>query len=168
MLARATIAPLPKPIADYLAGFDLMAIAVSRDGRIVSTRAPRGCTAAWWVEAANAGKIKRWLIANGSRDAVFAGRSLGIALTDHETVVRRAATALGQIRNGVGKAEERGQLKEFNQAYRAHRIAAQAAGRRFMDYRDAKRRLEAAVASAAGKGEAFQPAKLFELYSGRS
>lgn len=162
MLARTTIAPLPKPVADYLNGFDLACVALSRDGRVVVTRDPSGCTAAWWLAGPDAGKIKRWLSANGSHDVVFAARKLNIAVTEHDTVVRRAASALGHIRSGVGKAEERGLLREFNQEFRARRLAAQATGRRFEDYRVARRRLENALALAVAKGEAFQPSALFE------
>jgi hypothetical protein len=161
---RSTIPPLPPAIAEYVGRFDLAAIAATRDGRVVVTRDPAGAKAAWWCKAEDAGPILRWLLEHRSHDAPYAARTLGLTVTEHATVVQRAAVAVARIEVGLGKAQEYGLLKQFNAAYRAHRLAAKANGRRFMSYQQAQARLKAALASAAAKGGEVEPAA--ELLAG--
>jgi hypothetical protein len=163
MASNAAIAPLPPAIAEYVARFDLTAVAVTRDGRVIVTRDPSGARAkaAWWCVASDAGPLLRWLLERGSHDVPFAARTLGSTVTEHATVVQRAATALGRIDAGLDKAQEDGLLRSFNAAYRAYRLAAKAEGRRFMGYAKARARLRAALASAAANGGKTEPAELF-------
>jgi hypothetical protein len=158
---RSTIPPLPPAIGEYVRRFDLAAIAATRDGRVVVTRDPAGACAAWWCKAEDAGPILRWLVSHLSHDAPFAARTLGLAVTEHATMVQRAAVAVARIETGLDAAQKSGPLKSFNAAYKAHRIAAQAQGQRFMSYAQAQARLRSALASAAAKGGKVESAELF-------
>jgi hypothetical protein len=159
-MTRDSIPPLPPPIADYVARFDLTALAVTRDGRVIVTRDPAGARAAWWCRAEDAGPILRWLVSHLSHDAPYAARTLGLVVTEHETVVQRAAAAVARIELGLDKAQKEGLLTQFNRAYKAHRLAAKAEGRRFMGYAAAQARLRSALASAAANGGKVEPAEL--------
>ena len=48
---------LPQNMCEYITRFDLTAIALTRDGRLISTRDPVGAEAAWWAEAGKAGAV---------------------------------------------------------------------------------------------------------------
>jgi hypothetical protein len=71
-MCNPPIAPLPPAIADYLARFDLMALALTRDNRVIATRNQAGAAAAWWCQAKDAGRSLRWVQQHGSRDVVYA------------------------------------------------------------------------------------------------
>jgi hypothetical protein len=160
-MERSTIAPLPPAITDYISRFDLTALAVTRDNRVVVTRNPAGAKAAWWCKAEDAGPLLRWLISRLSHDAPYAARTLGLTVTEHEVVVQRAAAAVARLETGLDAAQKKGLLKSFNAAYREHRLAAKAQGKRFMGYQRAQARLRSALATAAAKGGDMSPAELF-------
>ena len=80
--------------------------------------------------------------------AAAAGR-LKFRLTDHATVMSRAEAAGASIEERLAEAQSGGELKAFNAAYARHRKAAQAAGRKFMTYNEARARLRAVLAAAA-------------------
>jgi hypothetical protein len=164
---KATIAPLPRAIAEYVGGFDLTALALTRDNRIITTCNPKGCAGAWWCKADDAGKLMRWLQQHESRDVLFAARALGVTVSEHDMVIRRAAAALARIEVGLDRAQKEGLLVQFNRAYKAHRLAAKAEGRRFMGYATAQARLRSALASAAN-GDKVEPAELFADVFGRT
>ena len=56
---NATIAPLPGPVMDYIAAFDLAAVCQYRDGRLGVILNPAGAVAAWWCEAVKARPLIR-------------------------------------------------------------------------------------------------------------
>jgi hypothetical protein len=102
---------LPPPIAEYVARFDLTAIAVTRDGgRVIVTRDPAGARAAWWCKSEDAGSILRWLVSHLSQDVPYAARTLERTVTEHATVVQRAAAALSRIELGLDQAQKQGLL----------------------------------------------------------
>jgi hypothetical protein len=156
-----TIAPLPPAIASYVGRFELTALAVTRDNRIIVTRDPAGAKAAWWCKAEDAGPLLRWLVSHLSHDAPYAARTLRLVVTEHATVVQRAAAAVARIEVGLDRAQKEGLLAQFNRAYKAHRLAAKANGKHFIGYQQAQARLKAALASAAAKGGEVEPAELF-------
>jgi hypothetical protein len=65
---------------------------------------------------------------------------MGIALTEHDTVLLRARTAVAYIEQQIEQAQAAGQLSWFNQAYRAWRLEAKQYGRS-MSYAEARARL---------------------------
>jgi hypothetical protein len=144
-----TIAPVPRAVAQYIAGFDLRAICRYRDGRLGVTRDPGGCAAAWWCEARHAGKLLR---AAHDGDVAKAAAALGIEVTPHDEVLERAQAAVSRIEHGISKAQAEGLLREFNQIYRAKRLLALERGRRFMSYQQARARLRNALAKVPAKG----------------
>jgi hypothetical protein len=129
----AIIAPLPRAVADYIAAFDLAAACRYRDGRLGVTRNPKGAEAAWWCEAGKAGPVIR-AARRHSGDITAAARALGVALTEHATVLARAKHAVAKIEAGMAWAQRSGVLHEFNQEYRRRRLEAQRRGERFMGY----------------------------------
>lgn len=65
---------------------------------------------------------------------------MGIALTDHETVLARARSAVDYIEQQIEQAQAAGQLTWFNKAYRSWRLEAKQYGRS-MSYSEARARL---------------------------
>jgi hypothetical protein len=80
--------------------------------------------------------------------------ALGIALTDHDTVLARARHAVAKIEARIAWAQRSGVLHEFNQEYRRRRLKRQARGERFMGYAQAPARLRRAIAKVATSGTA--------------
>jgi hypothetical protein len=110
-----SIEPLSPAVRDYLRTFDLTAIA----------------SAAWWCETVKAGPVIR-AARRHSGDIPAAARALGVAFTDHATVLARARHAVARIEAGMAWAQRTGVLHEFNQEYRRRRLEAQRRGERFM------------------------------------
>jgi hypothetical protein len=137
----------------YIGAFDLAAVCRYRDGRIGVKRDPAGAQAAWWCEAVKAGPVIR-AARRHSGDIPAAARALGIALTDHATVLARATAAVARIEAGMAWAQRNGVLSEFNREYRRRRLAAAARGERFMGYAQAKARLRRAITNVAATGNA--------------
>jgi hypothetical protein len=127
----ATKAPLPRAVMDYIAAFDLAAVCQYRDGRLGVILNPAGAVAAWWCEAVKARPVIREA-GRHSGDIPAAARALGVALTDHATVLARAKHAVAKIEAGMAWAQRTGVLHEFNQEYRRRRLEAQRRGERFM------------------------------------
>jgi hypothetical protein len=81
--------PLPHATRDYIAAFDLSAVAGYRDGRIGVTRDPAGAELAWWCESVLTGKLIRQVQRDGGDISVIA-RTLAIPISAHATVLARA------------------------------------------------------------------------------
>jgi hypothetical protein len=146
----------------YLTAFPrIAAIALTRDGRLVISRNPAGAERAWWLHEERAGELLRLAGANG-RDVPAAAAQLGIQLTDHATVVQRATASVARLSAQTDRAQLRGDLTAFNREYRRRRLAAAAAGRKFIAYRTARARLEAAALAAATSGEPMSWERIFE------
>jgi hypothetical protein len=82
------IAPLPRAVRDYIAAFDLAAVARHRDGRLEVTRDPARARADWWCEAARAGQLLK--AAQAGKDISTVARQLDVTVTEHSVVVARA------------------------------------------------------------------------------
>jgi hypothetical protein len=145
---QQTIPSLPRAVADYVRAFDLAAICAYCDGRIGVSRNPAGAAAAWWVEAEEVGAVIRQARKDGS-DIQAVARRLGVALTEHAIVLTRASAAIERIEAALREAQRRGDLKFFNAEYKRRRTEAQAAGKGFMSYGQARARLGKAIAGAA-------------------
>jgi hypothetical protein len=65
---------------------------------------------------------------------------MGIALTEHDTVLLRARSAVAFIEQRIEQAQAAGELRWFNSAYRAWRLEAKQVGRG-MSYAEARARL---------------------------
>ena len=65
---------------------------------------------------------------------------MGIALTDHDTVLMRARSAVAYIERQIAQAQATGELQWFNRAYRSWRLQAKQYGRT-MSYAEARARL---------------------------
>jgi hypothetical protein len=150
---------LPAAVRNYIAGFDLAALAITEKG-VKVTRDPTGAKSAWWCRAADAEPLREWLVEHQSCDVLYAARQIQVSVTAHAIVVQRASAAVARIDQGIDAAQERGLLKLFNDEYRRRRVLAKARGEGFMVYRHARARLRKALATAAAKGES--PEKLFE------
>jgi hypothetical protein len=147
------IEPLPRVLRDYIAAFDLAAVCRYPDGRIAVARNPAGAAAAWWCVAHDAGRVIRLARKHGC-DIPAAACTLGIALTDHATVLARAKAALARIEAGMAWAQRSGALSEFNREYRRRRLEAQGRGARFMGYAQATARLRRAMTKVTATGTA--------------
>jgi hypothetical protein len=65
---------------------------------------------------------------------------MGIALTEHDTVLMRARNAVAFIEERIAQAQAAGELQWFNSAYREWRLEAKQCGRG-MSYAEARARL---------------------------
>jgi hypothetical protein len=150
------ISALPREARDYLGVFGIAAVVIYRDGRIGVSRNPAGAVAAWWVEDDQARGVVKQARKNGG-DVPGAARRLGVALTEHAIVLARAAAASKRIRQTLSEAQGRGDLKFFNAEYKRRRIEAEAVGKCFMSYSQAKAKLHKAIAAVAAQGGAAMP-----------
>ena len=87
-----SIEQLLPAVRDYLCAFDLMSIVVTADRRINGTRDVAGATGAWWCEAREVRRII-WLARKDGGDVPSAAQALGIAITEHATVLARTEAA---------------------------------------------------------------------------
>jgi hypothetical protein len=78
-----------------------------------------------------------------SGDIPAAAGALGVALTEHATVLARAKAALAKIEAGMAWAQRSGVMHECNQEYRGRRLEAQARGESGMGYAQATARCSA-------------------------
>jgi hypothetical protein len=88
-------------------------------------------------------------IAEASTAIIAAAGRLHFRLTYHAVVLARAKAAGVELESKLTAAQDEGQLKEFNQEYQRHRLAAKMVGRRFISYQEARARLRALLAAAA-------------------
>jgi hypothetical protein len=143
-------------------GFDLGCVALTRDGRLFSTRDPSGAEAAWWLQACDVGAVLAKAKAD-SGDVVKAAALLGVRLMEHSAALQRTETLIDKLDARVRTVQEAGDLAIFNREYRRRRLQAQAAGEPFLPYRAAVRRLRKALAEvAAGKASPGFIARVFD------
>jgi hypothetical protein len=142
--------------------FDLGCVALTRDGRLFSTRNPSGAEAAWWLRATDVGAVLAKAKAN-SGDVPTAAAKLGVRLMEHCAALQRTETLIDKLDARVRTAQAGGDLQAFNRAYRQYRLDLTAAGRTPMTYTVARSRLRLALAEvAAGKAAPGIIARVFE------
>jgi hypothetical protein len=78
-----------------------------------------------------------------------------IALTEHDTAMRRAALAVNEHEATFGAMRKEGRLKSFNAAYAQYRQAAADRGEGFVSYGIALQRLKLALAPQLAEGKTF-------------
>jgi hypothetical protein len=78
-----------------------------------------------------------------------------IALTEHETAVRRAALAVNELEATFEAMRKEGRLRAFNVAYAAYRAAAADRGEGFLSYGIALQRLKLVLAPQLAAGKTF-------------
>ncbi len=135
---------------DYLAAFDLAAVAISPTGRVYASRNPAGASLAWWCRAADANRVAEAADATGDVETTAA--RCGVQLTPHAIVVERVAQRTGKIEAAIERAIDEGVLKQFNAEYRKRRLAAKRIGKAFMTYGAAQARLRKAVTAMIARG----------------
>jgi hypothetical protein len=144
------IRPLSATARNYLAAFDLRAIAISPTGRVYVTRSPTGASLCWWCKAGDAERIAEDAQATGN--VVDVAAKYGIALTPHARVLERVQQRTAKIDAAIEQAIDAGVLQQFNSQYRRHRLAAKRAGRGFMTYSAAQARLRKVVTAMVARG----------------
>ncbi len=154
------IAPLPKPVRDYLHEFGLACVYVTPAGRIGVTRdlADVGAiAAAWWAkDAAAAHAVVRAIgeqapasVEAATAEILAAAKRLDAVLSTHDVVVTRAQAAIDRLGTRLSTANANGDLKWFNRAYRQYRLGCLQRGERAMDYGAARDKLRELLAGAA-------------------
>jgi hypothetical protein len=73
-----------------------------------------------------------------------AAARMNLALTDHETIMERVRMAVEYVDGKIAEAQASGELRWFNRAFRAWRLAAKQHGRT-MSYAEARARLRRAI-----------------------
>jgi hypothetical protein len=147
------IAPLTKPVANYIKEFGLTSLCRYRDGRVGVSRDPSGAEHAFWLNADLAGMVLQIAKGNGG-DIEAAARKAKVEIADHATVLARAEVAVAKISNKLDQAQRTGVLHAFNEEYRRRRLQAFASGKNFMSYQQARARLQRVLTGVAATGNA--------------
>jgi hypothetical protein len=135
---------------DYLAAFDLAAVAISPTGRVFISKNPTGASAAFWCRAGEADKVANAAWHKG--DIAEAARRLHIAVTPHPILVARIATRTKRIDEALARAKADGLMQQFHRAYKERRLKAKAHGAPFMSFGEAERRLRKLIADSIAAG----------------
>jgi hypothetical protein len=158
-----------------LRSFDLAVVFITPAGRIGTARglSPASrISAAWWTQGRAAAESV--LVAIGehhpgtlecaTRAVLQAAARLGVVLGEHETVVARARAAIGKLDGKLAAAQQLGDLRFFNRAYKRYRLDCLRRGGRPMPYGTAVAKLRKALAGAAAGapitsllGQVFEP-----------
>jgi hypothetical protein len=150
-------------VLSYFASFDLAAVAVTRDGRLLVTRNPAGHEAAWWGRASDLGRVLK-RAARDSGDVMAAAVALDVRLVEHSAALQRTEQLVSKLNARMHVAQAGGELQIFNQSYRRCRLARTAAGQPTMSFTVARSRLRQALAdTAAGKAPGGIVARVFEI-----
>ena len=144
--------PPDKAIHDYMRGFDLRVTFPASGGDVLVGLDPGAVDRDWWATRRHAYKVARRVEHMRSPSIVAAAADLGGALTEHHVAIARAQAAVERIDTVLAAAQAAGDLKFFNSQFRRRRVAAKAAGRRFMTYGAAVRGLRRVLAGAAADG----------------
>ena len=112
------IEPLPKPVRDYLAGFDLGAIAVSSTGEIQVLPGKdlvrvSSVAALWWTQNLRSahqvvraiGEQRPGSVEQASAEIKAAAMRVDAVLSEHSVVVARAQAALDQLSAKLSTAQ---------------------------------------------------------------
>jgi hypothetical protein len=156
------IAPLSYASLDYLKSFNLVAVAVSKSGRVFVSRNPQGAVAAWWAKSEHADVIANAAWANA--DVSGAASRLGLTVTAHDVVVKRVTQRTAKIDEAIAAAIDAGMLKQFNREFRKRRLAAQANGKPFMSYKIAHAKLRSVIADAVARGGVIPPSFIASVF----
>jgi hypothetical protein len=134
------IEKIPGDVRFHLHAFDTIAIAITNRGRFVLTTDPAGHRQAWWLRRRDGNRLLEE--ARHCRDVEAAAKKLGIRVTVHDRCMARTNEGLGRLDTILDQAKANGTLARFHDEYRQRRMAAAKAGRKFMPYSAARRRLE--------------------------
>jgi hypothetical protein len=146
-----SIPPIARPVLDYFSRFDLSAVGLTRDNRLVSTRNPAGLQCAWWGRAVDVGMVLERAKAD-SLDVVKAARQLKVRVVEHPAAMQRVEELVKRLDARMSSARQEGELALFNKSYKEYRQRRFVAGKPSMTYAQARSRLRAALAEvAAGK-----------------
>jgi hypothetical protein len=149
-------------------GFDLVSELAAARKSWPKELDPPVLAAVWWVfDKRTAQQIANLAVASDLRQArkdgsrlsvrlseasaaiVAAAGRLHFRLTDHAVVMQRIRATGIALEGKLTAAQEAGQLREFNMEYQKRRMVAQAAGKRFIGYQEARARLRAVLAAVA-------------------
>ncbi len=101
--------------------------------------------------------------AQRSGDVPTAAARLHVQLTEHARVAERVALKTKQLNAALNQAASAGVLKFFNAEYR-RRQAAFAAGKKFMPYPKAQKRLRQVVAGIIAKGGLIEASLVSQVF----
>jgi hypothetical protein len=159
---RTVIAPLSKPVRDYLSEFNLGCILVSSTGEIQVVGANHlarmsSVAALWWTQdRATAHQVVRAIgeqrpgsLEKATAEILAAAKRIDAVLSEHSTVLARAQAALSQLDGKLAAAQRAGDLKFFNQSYRQYRLDCKERGEHGMPYNVALAKLRKILAGAA-------------------
>jgi hypothetical protein len=135
---------------DYLAAFDLAAVAVSLTGRVFISKNPAGASQAFWCKAADADKVAT--AAWNNADVMEAARRLHIVVTPPPILAARVKARTERIELAIAQAKADGLLQKFHQEYRARRLKAKARDEPFLSFGEAERRLRKLIADSIADG----------------
>jgi hypothetical protein len=170
--ARPARSPDTKAAINYLIASGAVAISITEHDGVCAFHVghkidPRAVSVQWLPEPKARAIVKHARQDAGrSPDAATAARALAQAaadhrqtLTPHEVAITRARDASRKIEQYMQSLRGTGALKEFNRAYKQHRMAATARGEGFMSYATATARLRRALIPLLVNGRTVGPAQ---------
>jgi hypothetical protein len=130
--------------------------------------------AAYWAKDADDAQLIRDEIERNSDGVLMTARALqarielaaaraNVLLIDHDTIMERVRSAVDYVEGKIVEAQAAGELRWFNQAYRAWRLEAKAQGR-VMTYAEARARLRRVIYRQILFGEAGEIAVIPKLF----
>jgi hypothetical protein len=146
-----TIPRLPSSAVDYLRAFNIRAVAIAANGHVFSSDNPTGAVSAWWTRRDDALRLAK-VAAEFGLDVVDAAAQMKMILTPHDVVIERVRERTARLDEALAAAQQNGLLKNFNATFRKRRLTAQKAGKRFLSYSVAQRRLRQAITEAIAAG----------------
>jgi uncharacterized coiled-coil protein SlyX len=108
--------------------------------------------AALLCNAASEDTGSRMTVATLANRLEVAAERMNVALTDHETILAKVRSAVEYVDERLEEAQEAGQLRFFNRAFRQWRLQAKMHGRT-MSYAEARARLRRSLYRQIAEGE---------------
>jgi len=143
--------PIPaiqNSVLQYMRGFDLGCVALTRDQRLISTTNPEGCLQAWWLQACDAGAVLAKARADHG-DVPAAARALGVKLAPHDYVMQNTEQIVRRLDARLASAQRSGEVSFINREYKRRRQEAFARGKPYLPYNAVQARLRQALAEVA-------------------
>jgi hypothetical protein len=163
---------MTKTAIDYLSTSGATAISIIETEGVCSFRVglkiDQNAVSVYWVRETDARSIVKHARRDAGRspDAARAGRALAQAAADHrqtltpnDVAMARAGVAVTKLDAYLESLRGTGTLKEFNRAFKQHRVAAMAHGQGFMMYKVAQARLRAALIPLLVAGKTVDPSR---------
>jgi hypothetical protein len=111
---KLSIPPVDQRVREYLLGFGLGAIALTRDGRLISTTRVEGVRSSMVaLKADEVGAVLKRARADQG-DVLAAARELGVKAVEHSAIVQRTEMMVAKLNSRLAQAQRSGDAGFFH------------------------------------------------------